>query len=86
MNYPWLVSFPDNFTAREGNETTRQMIIIVGGEPELCHRRHAKGEGGVYAPPYALRVRESCPECSVHVLCLCRSVKRGLCEITSEKN
>ena len=34
---------------------TRQMIIIAGGEPELCHRRHAKREGGVYAPPYALR-------------------------------
>ena len=31
------------------------MIIIAGGEPELCHRRHAKREGGVYAPPYALR-------------------------------
>ena len=39
---------------------TRQMIIIAGGEPELCHRRHAKREGGVYAPPYALRVRKSC--------------------------
>ena len=65
---------------------TRQMIIIAGGEPELCHRRHAKREGGVYAPPYALRVRKSCPECSVHVLCLCRSVKRGLCEIPGEKN
>ena len=62
------------------------MIIIAGGEPELCHRRHAKREGGVYAPPYALRVRKSCPECSVHVLCLCRSVKRGLCEIPGEKN
>ena len=53
---------------------TRQMMIIAGGEPELCRRRHAKREGGVYAPPYALRVRKSCPECSVHVLCLCRKV------------
>ena len=53
---------------------TRQMIIIAGGEPELCRRRHAKREGGVYAAPYALRVRKSCPECSVHVLCLCRKV------------
>ena len=33
------------------------MMIIAGGEPELCRRRHAKREGGVYAPPYALRVR-----------------------------
>ncbi len=65
---------------------TRQMMIIAGGEPELCCRRHAKLEGGVYGPLYALRVRKSCPECSVHVLCLCRSVKRGLCEVTGEKN
>ena len=81
-------SFHDNLgialTVHSTN--TRQMIIIVGGEPELFHRRHAKREGGVYAPPYALRVRKSCPECSVHVLCLCRSVKKGLCEVTSEKN
>ena len=53
---------------------TRQMMIIAGGEPELCCRRHAKREGGVYGRPYALRVRKSCPECSVHVLCLCRKV------------
>ena len=26
----------------------RQMMIIAGGEPELCRRRHAKREGGVY--------------------------------------
>ena len=51
---------------------TRQMMIIAGGEHELCCRRHAKREGGVYAPPYALCVCKSCPECSVHVLCLCR--------------
>ena len=38
---------------------TRQMMIIAGGEPELCCRRHAiKREGGVYGRPYALRVRE----------------------------
>ena len=54
--------------------TTRQMMIIAGGEPELCCRRHTKREGGVYARPYALHVRKSCPECSVHVLCLCRIV------------
>ena len=53
---------------------TRQITIIAGGEPELCCRRHAKREGGVYAPPYALRVRKSCPESSVHMLCLCRKV------------
>jgi len=33
------------------------MMIIAGGEPELCRRRHAKREGGVYATPYALCVR-----------------------------
>jgi len=56
------------------------MMIIAGGEPELCHRWHAKWEGGVYAPPYALRVRiKSCPECSVHELCLCRKVWKGVC-------
>ena len=53
---------------------TRQMMIIAGGEPELCCRRHAKLEGGVYGRPYALCVCKSCPECSVHVLCLCRKV------------
>ena len=53
---------------------TRQMMIIAGGEPKQCRRQHAKREGGVYAPPYALHVRKSCPECSVHVLCLCRKV------------
>ena len=35
--------------------------------------RHAKREGD------ALRVRKSCPEDGVHV---CRSVKKGLCEVT----
>ena len=49
------------------------MIIIVGGEPELYYgmaqRGMAKQEGGVYACPYALHVRKSCPECSVYVLC-----------------
>ena len=67
----------DNFDALitfQGQESrmqaTTKMMIIAGGEPELCRRRHAKREGGVYAPPYALRVRKSCPECSVHVLCL----------------
>ena len=31
---------------------------------------------GVYAHarPYALRVRKSCPECGVDMLCLCRNV------------
>ena len=41
---------------------TRQMMIITGGEPELCCRQHAKRGGGVYGRPYALRVRKSCPE------------------------
>ena len=52
-------------------KNTRQMIIIVGGEPELScgTARHgmAKQEGGVCVRPYALRMRKSCPECSVHV-------------------
>ena len=47
---------------------TRQMMIIAGGDPEMCCRWHAKREGGVYGRPYALRVRKSCPECSVHVV------------------
>ena len=35
------------------------MMIIAGGEPELCCRQHAiKREGGVYGRLYALRVRE----------------------------
>ena len=57
---------------------TRQMMIIAGGEPELCRRRHAKREGGVYAPPrrHYVSILKSCPECSVYVymLCLCREV------------
>ena len=55
------------------------MMIIAGGEPELCCRQHAKREGGVYARPYALHVRKSCPECSVHLLCLCRKVWKRAC-------
>ena len=39
---------------------TRQMIIITGGEPELCCRRHATREGGFYARPYTfIHVRDS---------------------------
>ena len=57
---------------------TRQMMIIAGGEPELCCRRHGKGEGGVYGRPYVLRVRKSCLECSVHMFCLCRKCEKGL--------
>ena len=49
---------------------TRQMIKIVGGKPELYSAAcMAKQEGELYARPYALHVRKSCPECSVHVLC-----------------
>ena len=59
---------------RTRNIYTRQMMIIAGGKPELCCRWHAKREGGVYGRPYALRVHKSCPECSVHMLCLCRKV------------
>lgn len=69
--------------------TTRQMMIVAGSKPELClwHgvRLHAKQEGGSSTPIYiaCVAVCRSCPECGVHVLCLCRKV--GLCEVTGEK-
>ena len=39
-------------------------------------RLHAKQEGGSSTPIYiaCVAVCKSCPECSVHVLCLCRKV------------
>ena len=55
------------------------MMIIADGEPELCCRRQAKREGGVYGHLYVLHVRKSCPECSVHMLCLCRKVWKWAC-------
>ena len=45
-------------------------MIIAGGEPELCCRRHAKQEGGVYGRPMHYVCVKSCPECSVHMLYL----------------
>ena len=69
--------------------TTRQMIV-AGGEPEMCCGMVQgcmlrKQEGGSSTPIYiaCVAVCKSCPECSVHVLCLCRKV--GLCEVTGEK-
>ena len=64
------------------NTITRQMMIIAGGEPELCCRRHAKREGGVYARPYiCLGV------CVQNAVCTgCAYVGKGLCEVTGEKN
>ena len=54
------------------------MMIIVGGEPELCcgmvRRGMAKRGGGVYACPYALRVCKSCLLCA-----LCRKVLERVC-------
>ena len=47
---------------------TRQMIVIVGGEPELCCDMARRGAArlservGVYVRPHALRVRKCCPE------------------------
>ena len=38
------------YSEQHHSTITRQMMIIAGGEPELCRRRHAKREGGVYAP------------------------------------
>ena len=29
-------------------------------------------------------MRKCCPECCVYILCLCSSVKKGLCEVTSK--
>ena len=54
-------------------------MIIAGDEPELCCRWHAKRECGIYGRPSALRVHKSCPECSVHMLCLCRKVWKRAC-------
>ena len=34
------------------------MMIIAEGEPELSRRRHAKREGGVYAPPYTAQISQ----------------------------
>ena len=61
---------------------TREVTIIAGGEPELCCGmagvvRHAKREGGVYARPYTLRVRKSCPECGVHVMLYVEKCEKG---------
>ena len=44
-------------TLASGKVSTRQMMIIAGGKPELCCRRHAKREGGDYGRPYALHLR-----------------------------
>ena len=41
--------------------------------------RHAKWEGRVYACIQAYALCKSCPECSVHVLCLCRKVWKWFC-------
>ena len=62
------------------------MMIIAGGEPELCCRWHAKREGGVYGHPYALRVHEvlsrmQCTRCAYVGKC-----EKGLCKVTDEKN
>ena len=51
--------------------------VNPGGNPELCFRRHAKRDGEVYARQYALRVRKSCPECSMHVLCYVGKCGKG---------
>ena len=48
-------------------------------------RLHAKQEGRSSTPVYigCVVVCKSCPECGVHMLCLCRKV--GMCEVTGEK-
>ena len=54
MTSAWLLQFQGSlnrlvvYTINQ-NTITRQMMVIAGGEPELCCRRHAKREGGVYA-------------------------------------
>ena len=51
-----------------GNAITRQMMIIAGGEPELCcsMARCAKREGGVYVRPYAFRVQNAVWTCCTY--------------------
>ena len=54
-------------------------MIIAGGKPKLCCRRHAKQEGGVYGHPYALRVCKSRMQCTRAYVGKC---EKGLCEKT----
>ena len=57
-------------------------MIINGGEPELCGMAWCgMAWCGMLSEPYALRVRKSCPECSVQVLCcgVCRKVWKRVC-------
>ena len=50
------------------------MMIIAGGEPELCCRRHAKREGGVYGR----RMHYVCVSLVQNAACTCTYV--GKCE------
>ena len=59
------------------------MIIIAGGEPELCCRQHAKQEGGVYGP----HMHYMCVSLVQNAVCTCCAyVGKGLCEVTGEEN
>ena len=56
---------------------TRQMMIIAGGEPELCCRRHAERKGG----SMDARIHYVCislVQNAVYTLCLCRKCEKGL--------
>ena len=65
---------------------TRQMMIIAGGEPELCRRRHDKREGGCMHP----RMHYVSVSPVQNAVCMCCAYvgkcEKGLCEVTGEKN
>ena len=48
------------------------LSFVVGGMP-------SKRVGSIDARRHNLRVRKSCPECSVHMFCLCRKVWKRAC-------
>ena len=63
---------------------TRQMIIIVGGEPELCcGMARLSKRVGVCARPYALRMRKYVLS---RMRCACTCCALCLCEVTGKKN
>ena len=65
---------------------TRQMMIIAGGEPKLCRRRHAKRKGGSMHP----RMHYVSVSPVQNAVCMCCAYvgkcEKGLCEVTGEKN
>ena len=85
IHCPWLVSFPDNFTARERNET-----IIQCHETD-CHPRTCNGSYYVIVvkPPCVSSCRrdggENCPDCCICcVLLALECVHTRLAPLSSE--